>query len=368
MGLTLLPPDVNESELPYTGSDCTVRVGLMQLKGIRMAALEALLDERGRAGPFRSLEDLLRRVAIDPSDARILIKAGCLDSIAQGRSRPELLWQLLGWEEKRKGKGEREKQGQGRGQSGLRSHHPDTAVCECRTLRGAKRRGNPPAQSPRWAGRLPRRPPLADSSQPPDYRSMAIATARPRDLRGCHARGSQSPGWEDTRAEEATPSCCAPDLFEATFEPPKASPYDAALSLRHEMETLGVLVSRHPLELYEPWLSRFPTVPAANLAEHVGKRVTVAGWFVTGKTVLTRKSEPMEFVSFEDVTALYETTFFPRAYERYDNLLTVTRPYLLRGLVEEDFGAVSLTVEEVIPLTCQGSVVRGQLSGGDFHA
>ena len=75
------------------------------------------------------------------------------------------------------------------------------------------------------------------------------------------------------------------------------------------------------------------------------------GWFVTGKTVLTRREEPMEFVSFEDTTALYETTFFPRAYEKFSRMLGYHRPYLLRGRVEEDFGAVSLTVEEVAPLT-----------------
>ena len=120
--------------------------------------------------------------------------------------------------------------------------------------------------------------------------------------------------------------------------------------MQHELETLGFLVSRHPLEIYGPWLSRVRTVPAAQLPKYVGKKVTTVGWFVTGKTVLTRREEPMEFVSFEDTTALYETTFFPRAYERFSRMLGYHRPYLLRGRVEEDFGAVSLTVEEVAPL------------------
>ncbi|MGW8323731.1 MAG: hypothetical protein ACWGSD_19480 [Thermodesulfobacteriota bacterium] len=128
-------------------------------------------------------------------------------------------------------------------------------------------------------------------------------------------------------------------------------PYRPELLLRHELETLGLLVSRHPLEIYGPWLARARTVPAAQLPEYVGSKVTTVGWFVTGKTVLTRREEPMEFVSFEDTTALYETTFFPRAYERFSRMLGYHRPYLLRGRVEEDFGAVSLTVEEVAPLT-----------------
>src|SRR2546428_13826765 len=54
----------------------------------------------------------------------------------------------------------------------------------------------------------------------------------------------------------------------------------------------------------------------------------------------------MEFISFEDTTAIYETTFFPRAYERFCGMLTTARPYVLKGRVEEEFGAVAMTVEE----------------------
>jgi len=43
----------------------------------------------------------------------------------------------------------------------------------------------------------------------------------------------------------------------------------------------------------------------------------------------------MEFVSFEDTTALYETTFFPEAYGKFCHMLSYTRPYVLKGKVEE---------------------------------
>src|SRR3989454_4713318 len=62
--------------------------------------------------------------------------------------------------------------------------------------------------------------------------------------------------------------------------------------------------------------------------------------------VTTRDDEPMEFISFEDTTAIYETTFFPHAYERFCGMLTTARPYVLKGRVEEEFGAVAMTVEE----------------------
>jgi DNA polymerase-3 subunit alpha/error-prone DNA polymerase len=55
----------------------------------------------------------------------------------------------------------------------------------------------------------------------------------------------------------------------------------------------------------------------------------------------------MEFLTFEDETGLVEATFFPAVYKRYAHLLASATPYLLKGLVEEDYGAVTLTVAGV---------------------
>jgi len=122
-------------------------------------------------------------------------------------------------------------------------------------------------------------------------------------------------------------------------------------------------VSRHPLTLYREHLAalrRSGTVPvrAEALKEHVGRRITTVGWLISGKVVTTKDDEPMEFISFEDTTAIYETTFFPRAYERFCGMLTTARPYVLKGKVEEDFGAVAMTVEEAVFLD------RTPLGGG----
>ena len=55
----------------------------------------------------------------------------------------------------------------------------------------------------------------------------------------------------------------------------------------------------------------------------------------------------MEFISFEDTSALYETIFSPKAYARFCHILNRSRPYVLTGLVEEEFGACTLTVDSV---------------------
>ncbi|HET9480760.1 MAG TPA: DNA polymerase III subunit alpha, partial [Candidatus Polarisedimenticolia bacterium] len=267
MGLSVLLPDVNESDIPYTGINRRVRVGLMQVQGLSAGSMEAIAADRREHGPFRSLEDFLRRVPIDPSDARLLIKAGAFDGLEPHRPRPDLMWRWARWS----------------------------------------------------AGRQARRAPAGRRARQPGLFDPA------REEEG---RGGGDSGWD---ARSAVPA------------PPRPG-YDDATVLRHEVETLGFLLSRHPLSLYARELGRLRHVRGADLQRHVGRTVTTIGWLVTGKVVSTKGDEPMEFVSFEDTSAIYETTFFPDAYRRFCHRLSHRRPYVLRGRVEEDFGAVTLTV------------------------
>ncbi len=95
------------------------------------------------------------------------------------------------------------------------------------------------------------------------------------------------------------------------------------------------------------WALPYRPVPASQLARYVGKRVWVAGWPISRKEVMTKAREPMEFFSFEDQTAIYETVFFPKAFQRFCQELNTDRAYLLYGRVESEFGTVSLNVERV---------------------
>ena len=75
---------------------------------------------------------------------------------------------------------------------------------------------------------------------------------------------------------------------------------------------------------------------------------------ITGKVVSTKHGDPMEFLTFEDETGLVETTFFPSSYRKFCYMLDRTRPYILYGKVEEEFGAVTLTVEKVEAIGLSG--------------
>ncbi|HTR98787.1 MAG TPA: DNA polymerase III subunit alpha, partial [Bacteroidota bacterium] len=94
MGLRILPPDVNASDVAYLGQGRTLRIGLMALKSLSAAGLAALMAERERGGPYRSLEELRQRTGLTPGDLRILVQAGACDGVAGGMTRPQMMWMV----------------------------------------------------------------------------------------------------------------------------------------------------------------------------------------------------------------------------------------------------------------------------------
>jgi DNA polymerase-3 subunit alpha/error-prone DNA polymerase len=121
--------------------------------------------------------------------------------------------------------------------------------------------------------------------------------------------------------------------------------------LRHEFAVLGFLCDRHPMALFWGALKRIRPVKALHLPRFVGRRVRLAAWLITGKTIRTKRGDPMEFLTFEDETGVVEATFFPKAYHRFCHMTDRGRPYVLTGKVEQDWGAVTLTVDHVERLT-----------------
>ncbi|RLC14489.1 MAG: DNA polymerase III subunit alpha, partial [Deltaproteobacteria bacterium] len=137
---------------------------------------------------------------------------------------------------------------------------------------------------------------------------------------------------------------------EGYLPPPHLPDTDELESLRREFMVLGFLCDRHPMTLYRKELGRLGPVQAVQLSHFIGKRIRFAGWLVTGKRVQTKHGDTMEFLTFEDETGIVETTFFPKAYERFCHMVDRNRPYVLEGTVEVDWGATTLTVDHVAAL------------------
>lgn len=193
-------------------------------------------------GPYRDLSDLRERSALSADDLRTLIKAGACDSIAGGRTRPMLLWEVDG--------------------AAVRARH-----------------GAPTGAAP-----------LQPHTAPP-----------------------------------------LPD-------------YPPARRRQDEYAALGFLTAHHPMVLHAECLRRFRVVRSSDLPQHVGQAVLCAGMLTTAKPVHTAADEPMEFATFDDGHGLIETVLFPAIFRARGHVLFDQGPFLFRGKVEEEFGAISVTI------------------------
>jgi DNA-directed DNA polymerase III PolC len=276
MGLTVLPPEINASDFRCSGKGREIRIGLQFIKGLSADAVERVFAAReGGAGKrggnstpsrlFTSIFDLRVRTGIAPSDLRLLIKVGALDSIAQGWTRPMMLWLVDA--------GQRDGGAAGQQQHIKARLHPEA--------------GRPSAPLPR----------------------------------------------------------CPADWFE---DLPPAVPtlkeYSPERRRREEYEALGFICDAHPMQLHADRLWLFNLCPSTEMHQHVGRHVLAAGMLTTAKPVHTKADEPMEFVTFDDGHGLIEAVLFPEIYRERGHVLFDQGPFIFRGKVEEEFGAVTLTV------------------------
>jgi DNA polymerase-3 subunit alpha/error-prone DNA polymerase len=249
LGLTILQPDVNESDIHWQGSGHNLRVGLMALAGLSGITRARIVAE-ARQRPFVSVFDFLGRVQPSADESEALVHAGALDGLqpVAAANRGVLIWLLASW---RKGTG---------------------------------RTGS---------------------------------------------------------------------LFHLDPSPPPLPPEDRRQRLRNEYRVLGFLCEHHPVTLFDPQRRAARALTARELlrlpdqAVRQRRPIRFLGWLITGKIVGTKKGEPMQFLSFEDETGLIECTLFAREYKRYCHLLYRKGPLLLKGYLDEDFGARTFTIEQM---------------------
>jgi error-prone DNA polymerase len=252
MGLIVLPPDINASDFRCIGRGREIRIGLQFVKGLSADAVERVFAARGGRTdlppyrPFQSIFDLRARTGIAPSDLRLLIKVGALDSIAQGWTCPMLLW-------------------------------------------------------------------MVDAGGQADRRTGGLREGR---------------DWFD-------------DLPPAI---PTLKEYSQERRRREEYEMLGFITDAHPMHLHAEKLRRYRLCPSTELHQHVGRHVLAAGMLTAAKPVHARSDEPMEFATFDDGDGLIETVLFPDVYRQRGHVLFDQGPFIFRGKVEEEFGAVTLSI------------------------
>ena len=116
--------------------------------------------------------------------------------------------------------------------------------------------------------------------------------------------------------------------------------------LRLELESFGYPVSVHPISVYRPIMSR-RIIHAKDIAYHYGKIIYLMGICITRKESITKKSQPMQFLTLEDETDIYECVLFPDTFKEFGDLLNWEKLFIIRGLVEKSFGVHSITIQKM---------------------
>lgn len=87
MGLQVLGPDVNESQMGFAvNKDGVIRFGLSAIKGVGEAAVEDLLKERSANGPFKDVFELIKRLnlrTVNKKSIESLILGGAFDTFKE---------------------------------------------------------------------------------------------------------------------------------------------------------------------------------------------------------------------------------------------------------------------------------------------
>ncbi len=86
--VAVLPPDINESSFEFVTTASGIRFGLGAIKNVGRGAVDAILTEREKSGPFKDLASFLSRLALSKVNRRVvesLIKAGALDKVHKNR-------------------------------------------------------------------------------------------------------------------------------------------------------------------------------------------------------------------------------------------------------------------------------------------
>ncbi len=244
-GARVHAPDINRSGYltHIEGSD--IYLGFVHLKGFEQQNALHLVTQRKQYGPFRSLEDFIRRVNIARSQLELLIRIGAFRFT--GLSKTELLWE----------------------------------------------------------------------------RNRVMAPAEKNVLHTPTLFGDESPVFQLPQLDATTTL----DAFD-------------------EMELLGFPLCS-PFELLTPEeKAQGLGLCAADLPQHLGRRVMLVGYYVCRKDTRTIKGQRMHFGTWIDQNgAFFDTVHFPRADGQVP--FRGRGLYRIRGLVMQEFGFLSIETTQM---------------------
>ena len=297
LGLSVLEPDVNESELNFTvNSKGAIRFGLGGIKGVGEGAAEAIITEREKNGKYTNIFDFLERVNLQSCNRKTienLAKAGafeCFDDIYRE--------QFFGVDEY--------------GDSGLdllmnygnkwQADKQNNSFSLFGDLSDAIEIKHPTLpQVPRWdtIERLNKEKDLIGiylSAHPLDEYEFEI-----RELCNCTANElTQFDRWR--RAEERA---------------------EAEKRIKIEIAENGDEMEERPI------------IPSEFIAAHKNQPCLIGGLITSAEQKISQKGNPYGRYTIEDYTGSYEFALFGNAYSRFGHLMLKDLYVLVQGVVQQ---------------------------------
>ncbi len=288
MGIEVLPPDINKSQLAFTIEELpeddprrqdlqqktrfpfpvppgtAIRFGLAAIKNVGVGPVEVILKAREEGGPFTSLEDFCRRVDLRKVNKKVLeclIKVGAFDAFGNRAQLLAAMDKMIGY-------------------SAARHEAKDAGQFTIFDL-----------------------------------------------LEGSEAQ-----------VEEPLERIVLPNV-----PPPSTKEM-----LEWERELLGVYVTAHPLQKLAVDLREHITEYAGLIGEqYVGRRVRTAGLIRGVRHHLTKSNERMAFVTLEDMHGTLDVVVFPRLFKETADIWQENAVVLVEGKIDKRGDSVNLLADSV---------------------
>ncbi len=134
---------------------------------------------------------------------------------------------------------------------------------------------------------------------------------------------------------------------------PKIEETSEKQRLAWEKELLGLYVSSHPLSSIKKYLGH-KAVPVNSLSsDSVGKKIKIGGIITAVQKVFTRTSEPMLFVTVEDLTGNIEVLVFPKLLKETSEIWQEDNIVLIGGKINTRDNQMKLLCNEVVEINQQ---------------
>ncbi len=274
--ISVLPPDINESNTMFTVKNGKIRFGLAAIKNVGVAIIDDIVKEREENGKFTSIEDFALRCVqfLNKRVVEALIYAGAFDSFKVYRSR------LIGAYEQ-----------------------------------------------------------ILDSAQRIYKQKNDSQISLFGDMFGIEEK--------------------------IVAKYPQVDEYDDKTKLAYEKNYVGVYVTGHPLDNYKNELKQFmfSTALFANKQENEegelvytdvsdGMAISMGGMITSTKKLSTKSGDSMCAFVIEDLYGVMEGITYPRAYEKFKNIIEVDAVVKIEGKLQlRDGKTPSVSVEKISALT-----------------